>query len=128
MSIIDTLAKLDWFEKLDALFRLGTPSHKLVVSRNIDLSGQQIEDMLKSYGVKIWDRGFTQDTLSFRVKRKQAGWAEYLLFRCGIPVLSKLFYQRNASYHAQPVKQLRQAIQRQKRRGSVEGIIDFLWN
>jgi len=86
-SLLDTLAKLDWFEQADALRRAGTPSVKFAVSRNAGWGGQQIEEMLKGYGVKIWQRGFTPDSLTFRAKRVQAQWCEYLLLRHGIPIV-----------------------------------------
>ncbi|MBN2390743.1 MAG: hypothetical protein JXR84_08470 [Anaerolineae bacterium] len=124
---VELLAKLNWFEKVGAILRLGTPSHKFVVDRNAGWSGRDIEAMLKSYGVKIWGRGFTRDTLSFRAKKTQASWTEYLLFRNRIPVRSKLFYAPNATYHGKTVQRSRREIQR-KKRGSIEGIIDFLWN
>lgn len=115
MDIVDLIARLDGFERLGAVLRMGMPSHRFAVDRNAGFSGQQIEQMLKSYGIKIWDRGFTHDTLKFRVKRKQAGWAEYLLFRSGIPVRSKLFYQRNATYQPVRSQRARRGQKRQKR-------------
>jgi hypothetical protein len=50
-ELVDLLAKLDWFEHVGVLLRLGNPSHKFVVSRNTGWSGQQIEKMLKAKGI-----------------------------------------------------------------------------
>lgn len=65
------------------------------IDRRSGWSGVETERLLKRYGVKVWDRGFTQVTLWFRVKRRQANWAEYLLRRRGIPVVSEPFNPRN---------------------------------
>jgi hypothetical protein len=101
--MIELLAKLDLFEYLGVLLHLGTPSHKFVVAdRNTGWSGRDIEKMLKHYGIKMWGRGFSHDTLTFRVQRKQAKWAEYLLHQHGIPVSSKPFYARNVTYFQGP--------------------------
>jgi hypothetical protein len=68
------------------------------VPRDCGWSGVEMERLLKRHGVQIWDRGFTRDTLTFRVKRRQANWAEYLLRRRGIPVVSQPFNPRNDDY------------------------------
>ena len=57
-----------------------------------------MERLLRRHGVKIWDRNFTRDCLTFRAKRRQANWAEYLLRRRGIPVLSRPFNPLNDEY------------------------------
>ena len=97
-ALLDVFAKLDWFETLDAVLRSGTPSRKFSVSRNAGWSGMAIETMLKQKGVKVWERGFTRDSLTFRVKSTQARWAEYLLLGHGIPVLSRPVDARNQTY------------------------------
>lgn len=100
MAIVEMLAKLAWFERADEGLRAlsGVKSHRFVVGRACGISGQQMENMLKRYGVKVWGRAFTGDTLLFRVKREQAGWAEYLLHQNGVPVRSKPVDARNARY------------------------------
>ena len=99
-NVIELLAKLNWFESLDAGARWlsGVRSWKFAVSRDCGWSGQQIESMLKKYGVKIWGRGFTHDTLTFRVNVKQANWAEYLLHQHTIPVYSRPLNPKNSDY------------------------------
>jgi len=99
-ELIDLLAKLDWFESLDAGVRRlsGMKSSEFAVARDCGWSGQQIEAMLRQYGVKIWGRGFTSDTLTFRVSIKQANWAEYLLHQHAIPVFSRPLNPRNRTY------------------------------
>ncbi|MBI5032337.1 MAG: hypothetical protein HZB51_17545 [Chloroflexi bacterium] len=68
------------------------------VQRYAGWSGVQIEKLLNRYGIRVWGRGFTQDNYFFRVKERQARWAEYLLMRRGIPVTSQLYDTRNADY------------------------------
>lgn len=70
----------------------------LYVPRNCGWRGIDIERLLRRHGVKIWGRGFTNEYLTFRVKRRQANWAEYLLWRRGIPVYSHPFNPRNRLY------------------------------
>lgn len=99
-EFIDFIAKLNWFESLDTCLRwlCGAKSWEFTISRNCGWSGQQIETMLRHRGVKIWGRGFTHDTLVFRVDDKQANWAEYLLHQNAIPVLSRSFNPKNRHY------------------------------
>ncbi len=93
---MDFIAHLDWLERLDALIKLlrWGRSWRFQVPRYGSLSGREIEQMLHRYGVKIWDRNFSKDSLFFRVKFKQARWAEYLLRRARVPVLSHPFQHR----------------------------------
>jgi hypothetical protein len=98
-NLIEILAKLDWFERVDALARalVGVRSHRFAIDRYGGYTGQEVEDMLGAHGIPIWDRGFDQERLYFRVKAQQAEWAEYLLVRNGVHVLSKLVNPRNAA-------------------------------
>ncbi len=73
-------------------------SWTIFVSRRAGWSGEEIEAFLRRYGVRIWGRGFSGAHFSFRVKRRQARWAEYLLTRRGIPVTSAPFDPRNLRY------------------------------
>ncbi len=56
--------------------------------RNAGWTGIQVERLLRGYGVRIFDRGFTRDTLCFRVAQRQHDWADYLMRRAGVPVVS----------------------------------------
>jgi hypothetical protein len=68
------------------------------VSRYSHWRGIDIERLLKRYGVKVWDRGLAGDALYFCVKRRQVRWAEYLLLRAGVPVMSVLTEPRNRKW------------------------------
>lgn len=76
----------------------GRNTWLLYVPRNCEWRGIDLERLLGKYGVKIWDRGFTHECFTFRVKRRQANWAEYLLRRRGIPVWSPRFNPLNDEY------------------------------
>lgn len=99
-DIIELLAKLDWFEYIGTFVRWlsGIQSWKITIDRNCGVSGQQIEDLLTQHGIKVWGRGFTRNTLTFRVKEQQANWAEYLLHQNNVPVLCRPFNPKNAHH------------------------------
>jgi hypothetical protein len=64
-------------------------SAPIIEFRRGEWSGLEVEKLLARHGVKVFDRGMaTSDTLYFRVKRRQLGWAEYLLARAGVPILT----------------------------------------
>lgn len=70
----------------------------ICVYRDAGWSGVEIEALLMRHGVRIWGRGFVDNQIFFRVKKRQARWAEYLLLRRGIPVTSRPFDSRNLKY------------------------------
>ncbi len=49
-------------------------------------SGQDVEDVLQHYGVKVYGRRLGGKTASVSVTAKQKVWAEYLLQRAGVPL------------------------------------------
>jgi hypothetical protein len=99
-ALLDLLAHLDWFERLDEYLRSarGVRSWRFCVPRDCGWSGHQIEKFLRRYGIRIWGRNFSREHLFFRVKLRQANWAEYLLRRRDIPVCGPLFNPLNAEY------------------------------
>ncbi|MBI4789028.1 MAG: hypothetical protein HY782_18505 [Chloroflexi bacterium] len=68
------------------------------VERDSGWSGIEIERLLFRYGVRVWGRGFLDDRLFFRVKKRQARWAEYVLLRCAAPIAGAPFDSRNYDY------------------------------
>jgi hypothetical protein len=68
------------------------------VSRYSHWRGIDIERLLKRHGVKVWDRGLAGNDLYFCVKRRQVKWAEYILLRAGVPVMSVLTEPRNREW------------------------------
>ncbi len=65
------------------------------VQRGAGWSGVEVERWLTRYSAKVYGRGFAGNALCFRVKRRQARWAEYLMERAGIPGVSALVDARN---------------------------------
>jgi hypothetical protein len=127
MHILDLLSKLNWIDRLEGLIstivnadwrgthRTPGPSGTIIevvdtvtyqnapmirVSKFSSWSGLEIERLLRRHGVKLWDRGVTSQEIFFRVKRRQVKWAEYLLLRAGVPVVSVLVEPRNRDYAA----------------------------
>jgi len=125
-EIVELLARLDWFERLDAFLRQlsGQDSWQFYVPRDCGWSGIEMERLLKRHGVKIWDRDFTRDCLTFRVKRRQANWAEYLLRRRGIPVVSQPFNPLNDEYARRHAPGSEPPTRRQQRK--IGGLLDDL--
>ncbi len=128
-ELIDLIAKFNWFESLDAGVRRlsGVKSREFAVSRNCGWSGQQIESMLRQYGVKIWERGFTRDTLTFHVSVKQANWAEYLLHQHSIPVFGRPVNPKNRNY-ARREHFDENGSQKRKRAGWLESLLSTLFD
>lgn len=91
----DVLRMLDtWYGKA----RHG-PMHLFVFSTETGLSGRDVEYMLRRYGIRIWDRKRPEPrTRSFLVNVRQAVWAEYLMCRAGVPLLSPILDERNLEY------------------------------
>ena len=107
----------------------GRNAWRFYVPRNCGWSGIEMERLLERHGVKVWDRGFTRDCLTFRVKRRQANWAEYLLRRRGIPVLSQPFNPLNDEYarrHAPGSEPPTGSRQSKPRRGLLDDLISLL--
>jgi hypothetical protein len=123
--IVDGLAFFDWVEWLDRGFGVwfrrrwgqvlarsgvwglfkelvrtaaGRSSWRFAVPREGGLSGWEIEQMLATYGVRIWGRWFDSEYLYFNVKIEQANWAEYLLKRRGIAVITAPYNPLNDLY------------------------------
>ena len=83
----------DLINPLDGLFARMTkgPMHRIVIAGDTQKNGIDIEMILRRYGVRIWGREPSpRGDLALLVKSKQAGWAEYLLNRAGVPILSPL--------------------------------------
>ncbi len=76
----------------------GANRWQIHIPRRDNWSGAEAEKLLRHYGIRIWGRWFTHTTLCFFVKERQANWAEYLLLRRGISIVSPLYNPANAVY------------------------------
>ena len=116
-DLVDALAKLDVIEPLTlAAYQLSSGGGwvRIEFLRNAGWSGYEVEKELRRFSIPIHGRGFTrkskeypQGTLFCYVKRKQARWAEYILRRARVPVLT-VVDARNVTWaelHDGPVPQ-----------------------
>jgi len=46
-----------------------------------------VQALLRQHGIKLWGVGYFNNELYFRVKKRQAHWAQYVLLRAGVPLL-----------------------------------------
>ena len=117
-NLVDTLAKLDVIEPLTlAAYQAASGGGwvRIEFLRNAGWSGYEVEKELKRFSIPIHGRGFTREkteeypegTLFCYVKKEQARWAEYILQRARVPVLT-VIDARNATWaelHDGPVPQ-----------------------
>ena len=72
---------------------LGFNSYQFYVSMNRGWSGHGINSLLTRHGIKMWGWTFANGEMFFRVKKKQAAWAQYVMLREGVPLQSPLLGQ-----------------------------------
>jgi len=81
----------------------GDFGYQMIVKR-VDKGGShrmsEAIEILKGYGVDSFWFGFDSQNMYFRVKNRQARWAEYVLLHAGVELLNPAFDQRNAGYAA----------------------------
>lgn len=69
----------------------GFGSHRFIVEPPQSMRGIDLERELFDHGVKLFDRGVNKENgrlyIIFDVKRRQRGWANYLLVRMGCTVV-----------------------------------------
>jgi len=112
---LEFLGCFDWISPCIAILEglangdpFATKSWTFYVPLDSSWSGARIEGLLKRNGVKVWARIIHGGDLFFRVHKKQAEWAEYLLLRAGVPLKYRLYSERNLQYlHPQPIKSQR---------------------
>jgi hypothetical protein len=91
---------IDILSPLDAAFgRLQYGQmHRFSFYATSTYNGYRVEKLLRRYGIRIWGRSVDGELRSFLVKRRQAVWAEYILCRAGVPLVSELLDPRNGQY------------------------------
>lgn len=81
-----------------------------------------IQALLVRHGVKLWGVGYWNNELFFRVKGRQAHWAQYVLLRAGVPLRHGLLDGSRAipgyNQQAEPVPI--------NRRGIVDQLLDWI--
>lgn len=58
---------------------------------------------LRQYGIKVYGFGMTSKERSFRVRKEQAQWAEFLLLCAGSPMSTRPGYPENADVQPGPM-------------------------
>lgn len=89
LDFLDTFNVIDRVEGLVRGLMYGGSTKTLKVEHSDDEVGQDYEDALRKRGVAVFGRGVTSDELRWKVKTRQARWAEYNLRRMNAPVTSR---------------------------------------
>ncbi len=69
---------------------IGTNTAPFFVPCDSTWKINDIQALLLRYGIKLWGVGYWNNELFFRVKGRQAHWAQYVLLRAGVPLLHGL--------------------------------------
>jgi hypothetical protein len=89
---------LDLFDLFNAIDRVhgwvmgavyGGGTHTFRIERDDHNTGADYEAMLRKRGVVVFGRRVTTKMLIFKVKGRQARWAEHILSRAGAPIVSR---------------------------------------
>ena len=111
MSVMDFLddfifGPLNYFDRLEglvsgAIYRdLGYQMAVLYPDRGGRHTRDEVEALLRHYGIAVYGRTHDAQHMYFRVKKRQARWAEYLLLHANVALTSPTFDQRNQGYLA----------------------------
>jgi hypothetical protein len=65
----------------------GANTKPFFVPTNSGWEVGDIQALLLRYGIKLWGVGYWNNEFYFRVKTRQAHWAQYVLLRAGVPLL-----------------------------------------
>lgn len=71
------------------------------ISRSGNFTLNEVEAMLRKYGISIFGRTHDARCMYFHVKLRQARWAEYLMLQAGVELESPIFDSRNVQYAGQ---------------------------
>lgn len=106
-DIYDNIAgSLNYIDMLEGVIRgllHGDFGYRIVIPRADKGGSHRMSDairILEGYGVDTFWYGFDSQKMYFRVKKRQARWAEYILLHAGVELLNPAFDHRNAGYAA----------------------------
>lgn len=77
---------------------LETNTYHFAMRRDGRHSLNEVEALLKRYGIPIFGRTHDAHCLYFHVKKRQARWAEYILLHAGVELVNPVFDPRNPGY------------------------------
>jgi hypothetical protein len=89
---LDLLDAFNLIDRIEGLMRglwYGGGTRTLKVEHDEKVLGKDYEDALRKRGVAVFGRGATSTELRWKIKQRQARWAEYNLRRMNAPVTSK---------------------------------------
>jgi len=76
----------------------GANTFRFALLRSGSHSLNEVEALLKGYGVPVFGRTHDATCMYFSVKRRQARWAEYVMLQAGVELSNATFDQRNPGY------------------------------
>ena len=95
-SIFDDIAgSLNYFDRIAGLFWsvvYRDTGHRFKVmyeDRGGEHSRDDIKRMLAKYRIPTYSQGFDADHMYFRVKNRQAKWADYIMRRAGVEIVGE---------------------------------------
>ena len=95
-SLFDNLAgSLNYFDRLSGLFWsivYRDTGHRFKImyeDRGGEHSRAEIQKILAKYHIPTYSQGFDADHLYFRVKNRQAKWADYIMRRAGVEIVGE---------------------------------------
>ena len=95
---------LNYVDRLEGLFKAflyQDSGYRFAIPR-LDKGGNhsldEVSNLLKRYGIPIYCRTYDSKNRYFRVKKRQAAWAEYLLLQASVELRNPLIDPRNARY------------------------------
>ncbi|MBX3013021.1 MAG: hypothetical protein KF832_16005 [Caldilineaceae bacterium] len=98
---------LNYVDRIEGLWKAiqyQDTGHTFTIPRQ-DKGGKyslyQVEELLERYGIVLFCRTFDAQYRYFRVKERQAEWAEYLMLLAGVELQGPLINEQNARYAAQ---------------------------
>jgi hypothetical protein len=101
------LGPLNYIDRIEGLFKATwyrDSGHRFAIPR-IDKGGKyslsEAEELLGRYRIAVYCRTYDANNRYFRVKKRQARWAEYLLLHAGVELRGAPFDARNAHYVTQ---------------------------
>ena len=69
---------------------VGTNTMPFFIPVNSEWPIQDVQALLLRYGIELWGVGYWNGEMYFRVKKRQAHWAQYVMLREGVPLLHGL--------------------------------------
>lgn len=85
-------------ESLQSL--IGTNTWPFFVSDDSEWNYQRMSSLLDSHGIAMWGWGHSRGQYYFRVKKRQAQWAQYVLLKYNVPLRGRLVHNHSAEVFA----------------------------